>query len=593
MASPFGTYELLDRIAVGGMAEVYLARSREPRFAGRTLVVKRMLPELAETPESVTMFLDEARLGASLRHKHIVEVLDVGQIEKSWFMALEYIDGQDLGMVLKTARDRGDLLPNALAAWIIARAAEGLHFAHEIVDAKTGERLELVHRDVSPANILVARDGSVKVADFGVARSEQQMHKTKTGLVKGKIAYMSPEQVGGQKVDRRTDVFALGVTLWEALTHRRLYVGLSEVEMMKKVYLEQPPPPSTVKPEIDNALETLLMKALTRGRSTRYQTCAELMTLLDGWCAKQTPPPSASELAEWMKGKFVAREVDESPLTPVGRPAQPSSAPKRVPQGPQKPVFAGPPMAAPVAHADDAPVDATERSPIRDLPNEPHDTREADSISDDEIDATETVEPRVPVHSGPPSSSGAKERDLLDVPQQPAPTPMKARTPLPKGMKLRLVGGAPAAANKRKLRELVLYVEDEEANWQVAELRLQNTYELLHARNDQMACEILRTRGGELSAILMDIQLKGSELDGIQLVRLIRGGLVGDKLPTYARGIPASDIPIFFVTAYAAGYSETDLLSVGADKLVTKPVDFTELTLAMTSSLLRRVSLPT
>src|SRR5690242_19993478 len=203
------------------MAEVFLARSGDDAMRGRAVVVKRMLSQLGDSQEHVTMFLDEAKLGALLKHDNIVDVLDIGRIDRSWYMALEYIDGPDLGQVLKTARDAKSFLPPALAAYVIAHAADGLHFAHGVHDPKTGAHLGIIHRDVSPQNILVARDGAVKVGDFGVAKSEVQMHHTQTGLVKGKIAYMSPEQISAQALDPRSDVLALGVCLWEALTHKR------------------------------------------------------------------------------------------------------------------------------------------------------------------------------------------------------------------------------------------------------------------------------------------------------------------------------------------------------------------------------------
>jgi serine/threonine protein kinase len=481
-----GGYELVERIAVGGMAEVYIGR----KSAGTPpVVVKRMLPQLEVSTDHVAMFVDEAHLGTILRHDNIVRVLDAGTDKGSHFMVLEYIDGPDLGQILKTARDAGAPLPIHIGAWVIARAADGLHHAHRATDPVKGASLGLVHRDVSPNNILVSRDGAVKVADFGVAKSGAQLHETKSGVVKGKVGYMSPEQINGGDVDARSDVLSLGVCLWETLTHRRMYAKLSEVEVMKKVCFESPPPPSLDNPAVPRELDAICMKALARSKRDRFQTAAELASALDSWGAK-----GRAELSAWMSERFHPRSIVADAAT---------GWQFKSPQSPQ---------------LDQS---ALDEDPTRKL----------------------------------------NQHGKLK--------PLK-----------------PGAATTGRKRDLVLYVEDELDNWQVAELRLKRNYDLIHAPDDKTACEILRTRGSELAAILMDIQLKGSELDGIALTKLVRGKLT--NVPEHARNVPTLTIPVFFVTAYAARYTETELLSYGADKLVTKPVDFAQLTLALTSFPLRR-----
>ncbi|HEY4221345.1 MAG TPA: serine/threonine-protein kinase, partial [Myxococcota bacterium] len=430
MAEVFGSYTLLERIAVGGMAEVYLARAGDEAMRGRAVVVKRMLPQLADSAEHVTMFLDEAKLGTLLKHKNVVEVLDIGQIERSWFMALEYIDGPDLGQILKTARDAKSPLPNDLAAYVIARAAEGLHFAHGVNDPKTGAALGIIHRDVSPQNILVARDGTVKATDFGVAKSEQQMHQTQSGLVKGKIAYMSPEQISAQTLDVRTDVLALGVCLWEALTHKRLYSGLSDVQVMKKIYFEIPPLPSTaVSPgaaPIDPELDRICMYALARRKDERTATALKLMEELDAWCAKQPDPPDAHKLAAWMKARFVPRATVADAAT--------AWAYKSPARGSQSSVGDSP--------------------PVVDEPSSPSAPGEATAT---------TVVDQEPAHFDEAKAEGTP------APKGTGPEVTPRKT-LPKGTVLRPLNRAPQKLGPK--RDLVLYVEDEQQNWEVAELLL-------------------------------------------------------------------------------------------------------------------------
>ncbi len=525
----YGSYTLIERIGAGGMAEVFLAHSVDERLRGRPVVVKRMLAQLTSNEEHVAMFLDEARLGALLKHDNIVDVLDVGKIDGSWYMALGYVDGPDLGRVLKVAHETNELLPATLAAWIIARAAEGLHFAHTVEDPESGAPLNIVHRDVSPQNILVARDGAVCVADFGVAASDQQIDETKTGLVKGKIGYMSPEQMSALPLDPRTDVLALGVSLWEALTHRRLYAGLTEVAMMMRICTETPPPPSSTGIYVDPDLEAIIARALARNRYERFGSAQDLQFALDAWAGRQARPPSTSQLAEWMTARFAPRSV----------------------------------LGGIATGASLIPLDATASVDVADLP-----TR-AD------------IQPSTP--SGEASDAGPDDpTTVFDAFNEPS-SPSRPRLALPKKPRPLQRGGPKKAAT----RQLVLYIEDEQQNWEVAQLLLQKKFDLLHAADDQQACELLRTRGAELSAVLMDIQLKGSALDGIALTRLIRGALPPNLCPAYALAVPPLSIPVFFVTAYSARYSEGELLALGGDKLVTKPVDFPQLIMALTSVQLR------
>lgn len=279
----FGRYRLLERIGVGGMAEVFVARSLGAGDFIRNVVVKRMLPQLAQEPESVAMFLDEARLGAKLHHAHIVSVLDLGETAGDYFMVLEHVDGVDLGTVEARARKARLSIPMEHAAYVVARAAEGLDAAHAARDPDTGEALRIVHRDVSPSNILVGKGGDVKVADFGVARSTAQHVRTNTGSLKGKVPYMSPEQLLGEAVDLRSDIYALGVVFWQLLTQRRRHEGRNEVQIIQAVVREDPPPAHEVNPGVDRALSQLTKRMLARDPVGRPATAWDVSAALDNW----------------------------------------------------------------------------------------------------------------------------------------------------------------------------------------------------------------------------------------------------------------------------------------------------------------------
>jgi eukaryotic-like serine/threonine-protein kinase len=301
MAERFGEYELLTKIATGGMAEIYLARIGGVEGFSRRIVIKRMLPQLAVRPDFVEMFLDEARLAANLVHPNIVQVFNLGQVDGSYYMAMELIDGPHLGTLFAHSLRQRRPLPLELCVFAVARAADGLHYAHEQHDAATGQALFIVHRDISPQNILVSRYGDVKVTDFGVAKAQTQQSKTRTGIVKGKVSYMSPEQCLGEPVDRRTDVFALGVVLYELLTRRRLYREKSDLLVMQRITAEEPRPPSSLNPAIDNELDQIAVRALAKDRDDRFSSAADLSEALDIWLATQGHSDCRGQLHRWME----------------------------------------------------------------------------------------------------------------------------------------------------------------------------------------------------------------------------------------------------------------------------------------------------
>jgi serine/threonine protein kinase len=271
----FGRYFLLDKIATGGMAEVYRAVTHGVEGFRRTFVVKRILAENAASPAFIRMFCDEARISALLHHPNIVQVYDFGHVSGSYFLAMEYLLGKDLSSLMRFLRAAKASVPPALAAFIAREAAIGLHHAHTL-RGTSGQSLGIVHRDVTPSNIMLLYAGGVKLLDFGIAKVATTGASSEGEGVKGKFGYLSPEQARGADVDGRADVFALGVTLWEMLAGRRLFAGKNDLETLRNVLQRPVPPPSSVRPEIPPALDRIVLRALERTRERRYQSADEL-----------------------------------------------------------------------------------------------------------------------------------------------------------------------------------------------------------------------------------------------------------------------------------------------------------------------------
>jgi serine/threonine-protein kinase len=270
----FGRYFLLDRIATGGMAEVYRAVTQGVEGFRRTFVVKRILSEKASSPAFIRMFCDEARISALLHHPNIVQVYDFGHVQGSYFLAMEYLPGKDLSSTMRVLRAAKAAVPPALAAYVVREAAVGLHYAHMLRGAN-GKSLGIVHRDVTPSNIMLLFAGGVKLLDFGIAKAVTATDKEGEG-VKGKLGYLAPEQARGEDVDGRADVYALGVTLWEMLVGRRLFAGKDDLETLRNLMLKAVPPPSSLRPGIPAELDRVVLRALERDRERRYATAEEL-----------------------------------------------------------------------------------------------------------------------------------------------------------------------------------------------------------------------------------------------------------------------------------------------------------------------------
>ena len=306
----YGRYQLLKKLATGGMAQIYLARQMGPEGFEKFLVVKRILPHLAENDEFITMFLDEARIAARLNHPNVVQIFDLGAQDDSFFIAMEFIHGEDVRRVWKHADKLGKPIPLPLICRIIIDACAGLDYAHKKLD-QTGRALNIVHRDISPQNILVSFEGGVKVVDFGIAKAADQATVTKSGVLKGKYSYMSPEQAAGQPIDCRTDIFALGVVLYELLTGTRLFKRATDIQTLNAVTECKIANPSQINDRVPTDLDAIVMKALAKDRTLRFPEAKQLGAALEGWLLANQLSGSSAALAEFMQTVYADRLRNE------------------------------------------------------------------------------------------------------------------------------------------------------------------------------------------------------------------------------------------------------------------------------------------
>jgi len=468
----FGKYILIEKIASGGMAEMWKAKQRGPEGFEKIVAIKRILPHLVENEDFITMFIDEGKVAAQLTHPNIAQIYELGEEDGSYYIAMEYIAGKDLREVMRTGRRVNNPFRIELGVQIASKLLAGLHYAHR-KKGFNNEDLNIVHRDVSPANILISYEGEVKLVDFGIAKAAAKNSVTQIGALKGKILYMSPEQASGQPVDRRSDIFSVGVLLYEMITGKRPFLADNEMAILQKVREWDPTPPSSVNARISTTLDRIILRAVAKNPSDRYQTAEEFRSDLDSYLNAHKPPQKILDLGLYMRTLFrndIAREVPEllesikdtelypeldsieEPIAPV-TPSYEESPPRRIPVVEEQPavqipepepvvVKAEPEVSRAAIVEEEAP---SEPEPVVQIPQEPAPIAEPDleliDIRSEPSDAVVTQKPPVEIafeEAARPKSKGKKDRsrgarkepDRI-VAKEPEPTHPPAPSPPP------------------------------------------------------------------------------------------------------------------------------------------------------------------
>ncbi len=309
VAPQVGRYFLLDRIAIGGMAEIYRAKTFDSHGVEHMVAIKRVLRHLAEDDDFLQMLVDEAKIAIHLDHPNIAKVFEFVRVGDDYFIAMEFVDGRDARTILESIRDREGWLAPEHCAYIIMRILEGLHEAHNKCDG-AGAPLNIVHRDVSPSNILVSYDGQIKLCDFGIAKATLSRIQTRTGVIKGKVKYMSPEQAMGRKLDGRSDVFSAGSVLYELLTKQPPFQSENEMELIFKVRDAKYTKPSSINPRVPSDLERMVRKAMARSQNSRYSSAMEFASDLRSFIHQRAPNYSPGRLGRVLR-KLFADEIDK------------------------------------------------------------------------------------------------------------------------------------------------------------------------------------------------------------------------------------------------------------------------------------------
>ncbi len=307
MADQQQRYRVVEKLESGGMAEVFLAESEGLQGFRKQVAIKRVLPHLSEKKKFISMFLDEARLSAQLSHSNCVQVFDIGVGDNAYFIVMEYVDGANLKAVAEVMKKQGQAFPMPAAVYLCVEICKGLAYAHEMKDPSTGQPMNIVHRDMSPPNVLLTKYGEVKIVDFGLAKANSQLEKSEPGIIKGKFSYLSPEAAMGQDVDPRTDIFAVGIILWELLAGQRLFLGETDFQTVKKVQQANIPSISSINKNVPPDLERIINKALARDPAGRYVTARDLARELTNFLFKHATPVSAFDVAQLVIGAMKDR----------------------------------------------------------------------------------------------------------------------------------------------------------------------------------------------------------------------------------------------------------------------------------------------
>ncbi|MEZ4320063.1 MAG: serine/threonine-protein kinase [Myxococcota bacterium] len=305
----FGKYFLVDKIATGGMAEIFKAKTYGQGGFENLLVIKRILPHVGANEDFVGMFIDEAKVSVALQHPNIVRVYDFGQILEDYFIAMECVEGKDVRAMLRKHVKDGLNLPPEYAAYVAHETCKGLFYAHTKADLN-GNPYGIVHRDISPSNVLVGYDAQVKIADFGIAKAESNAYQTRDGVLKGKFEYMSPEQAEGRPLDARSDIFAVGILLWEMLTGHRLFKTDNDISTLRAIQNADVPPPRSVNAEVPEALERIALRALSKDPADRYPDAGAMADELRATLMPSTPDGVRQRFQKYLEG-FFADEIRE------------------------------------------------------------------------------------------------------------------------------------------------------------------------------------------------------------------------------------------------------------------------------------------
>jgi serine/threonine protein kinase len=358
LLKPYGNYVLVRKLAEGGMAEIFLAKLLGADGFERNVVIKRMLSNLSSIPDFVEMFRDEARLAAKLSHPNIIQIHELGFIDECYYICMEYLAGEDFSSTLRQAGRKRQYTPLPIVLRVLADAARGLHYAHDFCNEE-GKPLNIVHRDISPSNLYVTYQGQVKVLDFGIAKAESRLVQTRTGVVKGKYIYMAPEQARGAEVDRRADVFSLGVSLYESSTNVRPFARENDLAVLNALLQGDFARPTTLRRDLPPELEAVILKAMALQPGDRYATAGEFADAVERCTAGKIAPATNKELADYLRLQFGDERVSGKTRIPtlasLSTSAQtaPSSPPKSVVfassgmlPAAQAPLVSGPPQPA-------------------------------------------------------------------------------------------------------------------------------------------------------------------------------------------------------------------------------------------------------
>ena len=306
----FQNYVLLERLASGGMAEVYLAKKMAARGVQKFVAVKRILEQFSSSEDFIKMFQDEAQIAINLSHGNVVSIYDFGLHQGQFFIVMEFVEGRNLREIMNRLEGAGESLSISYIVNIIKQVSAGLDYAHNCIDPKTGQSLNIIHRDVSPQNVMISFSGQCKIVDFGIAKATNQMEVTQGGALKGKFGYMSPEQVESQSIDKRSDIFALGIMCWEMLAGQRLFLSNSEMKTLVKIRECQIPDLREINPKVPTELNRIIQKALQKNRHQRYGSAAELNRDLQSFISRFDPDFSIQDFANFIKN-FFSEEIVE------------------------------------------------------------------------------------------------------------------------------------------------------------------------------------------------------------------------------------------------------------------------------------------